>query len=96
MKYSEKYLKVMADHSAPTLWGEDGVGLDTTDFPAISKELQADLEAWGNDYDVKLYPHWSSQPNAKEIEEFNNRGEALVARLRKELPDYKIDFYKEP
>lgn len=87
---SGKTVRVAADYDCHPVWLRSDEGLDNiapADLP-VSRELQEDLERWGDAFDATLDrddPMASGFRSPQDEEAFAARGAELARRLRREL-----------
>lgn len=82
-------LAVMADYSASGVWVR-GACITDLGVLGISPALISDFAAWIDRYDALL------DDATFDYDAFNSTGREIAARLKRELPDTRISYFREP
>lgn len=83
---SDKWVRVMADHSSDGFWQRDGVMMSDTDLP-ISAALLERHRAWCVWFD--------NQDESFDVAGFSAEGLALAKAIKIELPDWTVLYFDE-
>ena len=93
-------IKVMPDFSSSGIWYFDpqekgDTMIEPDEDLKISKELTAEFEQWIDYYETCFKLDYSTFKNKKMAEKMNVWGLALAKKLRKELPETEIWYWRE-
>ena len=91
-------IRVMPDYQCYPTWrpGADEYNVDPAQLP-ISRDLAAELNAWGDDFDATLVlddPASSGFPDQASEDAFAERGAQLARRLAAEVAGrYRVEYH---
>jgi hypothetical protein len=80
----------MSDFCAEGVWSEDGAAMSPFDLP-INIDLQEKLQAWNWWYDIG----YEGRCPDFDIDEFSAVGLELAVELKRQLPDWTIEYFDE-
>jgi hypothetical protein len=92
----DRWVRLMADVSAPGVWHRDG-SCDVAEALPISRELMSDIYEWQYWYDAEERRHEAGtvfeMADDWDADGFAARGLELARRLKAELPDWTIVYH---